>query len=277
MFERAAGRFAEQVNSEAGSIGRLATGQSGDANIPITINGKPGPGGIARTIMAAYQTVRDYENAANYLSRPYKITNAVATIVIPEAGAISGVYNFSQGNYQEAIIDVSGAALGLTFRAFNTSEQFYVTTASKVVNNIDETATLLNQGVRDFKEMESVVVKTVPKVKSGTASEFRPLETLRGNGDSKQVANIMKAMKSGEKMPPIQVYVNNGKKYVLDGHHRLEAASRLNATIEYTELSLEEAMKRFRYKDAQEIIRAHFDNFMQSRLNNRLIKKVLDE
>ncbi|PVD52884.1 hypothetical protein DC498_08155 [Terrimonas sp.] len=258
-----------KLQNEVASVGRLASGQSGEASVPQQIQGH------ARSTIVANQKVNDLTNTVDYFTRPYKITNEAASVVFPEAAVLNGMYQIYEGDYVSGTVNIVGGAGGTWLKALTFSERAYVNGVLKTVsNNGDEAARLFNEGVRDFAELENVTIKSSAVFKSANASEFRALESLRGKADSRDVGKIMKLMKEGVDIDPIEVYVNNGNKYILNGHHRVEAASRLNMPVKYKELTLQQAMDTYGYKNEVEILNKYSESFMGSRLDNRLINKV---
>jgi RHS repeat-associated protein len=66
--------------------------------------------------------------------------------------------------------------------------------------------------------------------------------------NAKAIADIAKKMNSKnvfDAVESIDVFIHNGKRYIIDGHHRVEAAKLINTTIEVTEYYGKEAYKRF--------------------------------
>jgi RHS repeat-associated protein len=137
---------------------------------------------------------------------------------------------------------------------FNVAERL----TQKVLSPTQKTAIL--------QFVENIKLKAKP-------SEFTRLETLNGNKDSRAVGDIMAKLKAGIKLEPIKVYMENGVKYVLDGHHRLEAATRLGQEIEYKILTLEEALKEFSYKSAEQIKNAATET-TKNKLDSKLVNKM---
>ncbi len=70
--------------------------------------------------------------------------------------------------------------------------------------------------------------------RTGNPSEFTRTEALTGRGSARQVSEIADSMKvNGWNGPPIKVVEVNGKMYVVDGHHRLAAASQAGVKVQY--------------------------------------------
>jgi ParB-like chromosome segregation protein Spo0J len=54
---------------------------------------------------------------------------------------------------------------------------------------------------------------------------------------------------------PIKVVEHNGKRYIIDGHHRVEAARRAGIDVQYKIASPSE-MAKYRYNSIDDVIRA---------------------
>jgi uncharacterized protein (DUF1015 family) len=59
----------------------------------------------------------------------------------------------------------------------------------------------------------------------------------------------------GWKGDPIEVVEHNGKRYIIDGHHRVEAARRAGIDVQYEIVGPSE-MAKHNYKSIDEVIRA---------------------
>lgn len=104
----------EKVNSEVESTSRIATNEADfKESLPESKDG--GPGGVAREMIINNQYVKDYSNAADYFTRPYKITNFTAGVVYPGAAAINGGISVGQGNYFWGTVDVLTSGVGGKF------------------------------------------------------------------------------------------------------------------------------------------------------------------
>lgn len=63
---------------------------------------------------------------------------------------------------------------------------------------------------------------------------------------------------------PIKVIEIDGRRYVLDGHHRLEAAARAGVEVEY-EVVEPSSLPSFGYESVEEVLRAS-DNALPNRV-----------
>lgn len=122
-------------------------------------------------------------------------------------------------------------------------------------------------GFLPFGEMGEMLGRGV-----GRATEFIRTHEIVGNASSKGVGEYMKMMKAGEKIPPIEVFESGGRKYVLNGHHRLEAATRLGKDIEYIKVDIDR-VKSYGYKDAEDLMQ-HSSSAPRNRLNNKIVNKA---
>ena len=178
-----------KLQNEVASVGRLASGQSGDASVPQQVQG------TARSYIAANQTMHDVTNAVEYFSRPYEMTNTVASVIFPEAAVLNGIYQVSEGNYVSGDIEAVGGAGGVLFKTLSFSQQAYVNGVLKTVgNNSDDAVRLYNQGVRDFAELEPIVVRKAAGGPAHHGAEFideglRMVEQPLKAGGTKAITN----------------------------------------------------------------------------------------
>jgi hypothetical protein len=56
---------------------------------------------------------------------------------------------------------------------------------------------------------------------------FRPIQRRHRKPDNERFESVLKAMKRGRALPPIQLYRLGHEYFVLDGHHRVAAALHL--------------------------------------------------
>jgi len=69
---------------------------------------------------------------------------------------------------------------------------------------------------------------------AASPSAFSRTEALSGRASSRQVSEMADAMRATDwDGPPIRVVEANGRRYVVDGHHRLEAARRAGIDVPY--------------------------------------------
>ena len=87
---------------------------------------------------------------------------------------------------------------------------------------------------------------------SGSPYDFVPGEKI----DEDIVEKLSKDMlENGFDLDsPIEVTEIYGRNYILDGHHRVEAAKKAGVDVVYKKLSNEEALSKYRFRDNDEII-----------------------
>ena len=113
---------------------------------------------------------------------------------------------------------------------------------------------------------------TAPKLV--TPYSLRVTEIIGGNPSSRTVFDYMKAFAAGgpKAVTSIDVISINGVKYVLNGHHRLEAAVRTGNNIRITEW-LEADLYMFGYKNADEVITSYANTAGQrNKLNSKILR-----
>jgi RHS repeat-associated protein len=114
------------------------------------------------------------------------------------------------------------------------------------------------KGIEEFADQAltrdemAKIVGRGPSFPSASAYDFVPGEPVKKSVVEK-LADDMK-INGFDKTNPIETVELYGKKYILDGHHRVEAAKKAGADVYYKELSPEEAVKTFRFRDVEEII-----------------------
>jgi hypothetical protein len=91
---------------------------------------------------------------------------------------------------------------------------------------------------------------------SAPAHSFVRTESLSGRESSRLVREYAEKMRTGGwKGDPIEVVEHNGKRYIIDGHHRVEAARRAGIDVQYEIVGPSE-MAKHNYKSIDEVIRA---------------------
>ncbi len=103
--------------------------------------------------------------------------------------------------------------------------------------------------------------------RSAPATEFERTETLSGRASSRRVRKIEESMRMrnrGFVGEPIKVVEVNGRRYVLDGDHRLEAARRVGVEVKL-EVVDQSSLPSYNYKSVDEVLRAS-DNATPNRL-----------
>lgn len=86
-----------------------------------------------------------------------------------------------------------------------------------------------------LRETRNGEATNTPKaISEGSPSQFTRTEALSGRASGRQVTEMAESMKaSGWNGPPIKVVEANGKLYVVDGHHRLAAATQAGIKVPY--------------------------------------------
>jgi RHS repeat-associated protein len=142
-----------------------------------------------------------------------------------------------------------------------------------VVNTIG----LFGGEIANMSSKLSLGSKTAPavvaseEILAGKASDFARLETLSGNQSSRTVGANIKLINSGGELVPIKVAVIDGKSYVLDGHHRLEAAARTGTEIRY-DIVPQSQWGSYGYKSKDEIFSAAANaSAEKTKLNGKLV------
>ena len=64
-----------------------------------------------------------------------------------------------------------------------------------------------------------------------------------------------KMRKNGWTFDPVLVVEHNGQRYVIDGHHRIEAARRAGIEVPY-KIATPDEMARYNYKTIDEVLHA---------------------
>ncbi|PKV77095.1 RHS repeat-associated core domain-containing protein [Streptomyces sp. TLI_146] len=89
--------------------------------------------------------------------------------------------------------------------------------------------------------------------------ELERTEQLGGARDREQVDQIAESMtRDGWVGEPIEVYEHLGRRYVINGHHRLAAAKKAGIDVQYRSLTLDE-VKAYKYKSADEVVWASIE------------------
>lgn len=152
-----------------------------------------------------------------------------------------------------------GGALGLTERLTSASQMLMAAKAK--TSSSSKASQSANQGVKVNGE-------------KANASEFIATESLSGNKSARAVGDIKGKMDNNAEVPPIEVAVVDGKKYVINGHHRLEGAIRSNKQLEYKVLGKDEWQK-YGYKTESDIVEAAAA-VSKPKLDTKVIKKAAE-
>ncbi|WP_369244489.1 ParB N-terminal domain-containing protein [Streptomyces sp. R41] len=67
-----------------------------------------------------------------------------------------------------------------------------------------------------------------------------------------RVSALMRSPTAGWQGDPIEVFEQNNRKYVINGHHRVAAAKKAGIDVQYRSISLEE-VKAYGYRDADHV------------------------
>jgi RHS repeat-associated protein len=154
-----------------------------------------------------------YEKAGNF-ARGFNQANPLASAVEVVTGK-SSASDFTQDKPRAQAV----ADLGV-----NTVMMF----SGEIAAGFRVEAATTNASLRS-----TATVSAAEDVLSAKANEFSRLETIGGNQSSRTVGANIGVINSGEALAPIKVAEIGGKKYVLDGHHRLEAATRTGTELRY--------------------------------------------
>ncbi len=65
------------------------------------------------------------------------------------------------------------------------------------------------------------------------ASSFTRTHSIEGEMSSDVVKSLIESIRNGQEIPPISVWENGGKLYILDGHHRVVAFGELGGRVPY--------------------------------------------
>jgi len=103
-------------------------------------------------------------------------------------------------------------------------------------------------------------------------NDLKRTESIGGNQSSRTVGYYIKQIRENKSIPPVEVAEINNELYVINGHHRLEAAIRTGRKIEFKILTKEE-LGKYGYKSETEVINAS-SNVVPVKLNNKIIKGV---
>jgi len=108
------------------------------------------------------------------------------------------------------------------------------------------TPSLNFEQVREEEEAYESIKRGVTTIKLdqiagsvGRYTDFDKQFRLQGAGASERLQSLISAMQNGQKIPPISLYQIKDKYYVIDGHHRVTAARKLQqSTIQAKILEL---------------------------------------
>jgi RHS repeat-associated protein len=102
-------------------------------------------------------------------------------------------------------------------------------------------------------ERGAAAAKSLP---TSPASAFERTHGLSGNASTRNVQGLMDDMRvNGWQGKPIDVFEHNGSKYILDGHHRVEAARRVGIDVPYNSVPASN-LGAHGYNTADDVIRA---------------------
>ncbi len=90
--------------------------------------------------------------------------------------------------------------------------------------------------------------------KEAPAHNFRKTEAIWGNASNRRVIELIADMKArGWAGPPIEAVEIDSVKYIINGHHRVFAAKKVNVAVQYRIISFEELMS-YQYASFEEVI-----------------------
>ncbi len=128
--------------------------------------------------------------------------------------------------------------------------------ADFIVEEVREEALEQATGVPMLNDMKDLAEMGAKRLLKAPAHAFSRTHGLSGNADSRIVQSIMDDMRiNGWNGDPIKVLETGGQRYVLDGHHRLEAARRVGIDVQYESIP-ETSLGAFGYKSVDEVIGA---------------------
>jgi RHS repeat-associated protein len=120
--------------------------------------------------------------------------------------------------------------------------------------------------------------KSVPYTERVSTLTIKPTSLIRterpnGNESARNVGVLMGLIRQNIKLDPVEVAVINNKMYIINGHHRTEAAMRTNTDVRFRILTKVE-WQRYGYTNEQDIINAAAEaNIQRVKLDNRVIQK----
>jgi RHS repeat-associated protein len=110
--------------------------------------------------------------------------------------------------------------------------------------------------IRSFTPWADDVVRAADDVLTASAKAFQRTESLSGNASRRTVAQIEQSMRqNGWVGGAIEVVEHNGELYVINGHHRLEAARRAGIDVVYRVIT-EAELRMYGYRDIAHVISA---------------------
>jgi hypothetical protein len=178
---------------------------------------------------------------------------------------------------EAAIVYGTGEVFGIGLKMMQGVRVPYTTKMGPEIKvKVDASAgsEFLDDGIRmneqPFQRSANSIVND--KVNAAKATDFIRTETIGGNNAARTVGANIKIVNSGGSLAPIEVAEINNKLYVINGHHRLEAALRTNTELRYKILSKTELQERG-YKSESEIVHAAAET-TKVKLDNKIVKKV---
>jgi RHS repeat-associated protein len=138
---------------------------------------------------------------------------------------------------------------------------------------------LLKNEIKASSRLSSQSLSTNVKsnVVKSPASDFKRLETISGKQSSRTVGANMKIINSGGELAPIKVAEIDGTKYILDGHHRVEAAVRTGTEVKY-QIIPQDQWSAYGYKSGNEIkIAAANASAEKLKLNGKVVKEYASQ
>lgn len=228
------------INNGEGPIGKQLDNFNKNVN-PVGIIGH----GIYSTV-----TGKDLTTGGS-VNRGTAFANMSANIIMTAAGEkLAGAFYSSQAERQMASVTLKPKMQQTAIQTIKVGEQ--------------ESQAIIRQEVS----------QGTPVVFKSKATEFLRTETIGGNKAAQTVGADMKILNEGGSLAPIEVASINNKLYVIDGHHRLEAALRMGSEIKYKILTKEQ-WQSYGYQTEDDIIQAASEAGAQKvKLDSKIIKRA---
>ncbi len=152
--------------------------------------------------------------------------------------------------------------------------------AKSVVNNETTAAASgqrVNVSAQEIQKVKNFIGRwnnrsSATTIKSAKPYDFIRTETISGNKAARTVGENIKIINNGGRLAPVDVASINDKLYVIDGHHRLEAAIRTGTEVRYNVLTTEQ-LKAKGYNSASDVIQAAAE-VGKVKIDSKIVNKV---
>lgn len=152
--------------------------------------------------------------------------------------------------------------------------------AKSVVNNETTAAASgqrANMSAQEIQNIKNYIAGMNNKSSAATIKSAKPYdlirtETIGGNKAARTVGENIKIINKGGQLAPVDVASINDKLYVIDGHHRLEAAIRTGTEIRYNVLTTEQ-LKARGYNSTSDVIQAAAE-VGKVKIDSKIVNKV---